>query len=97
MAAAIYNVPTDIAALSNYNLGDAKTLFDVESSHTSQSIGVLDWTYVASGLAGTAGQAWTSGGYDYVQLDSNGGGVECGVDAQNPGDANGDGRVGIND
>ena len=95
MAEAIYNLPTNIAALSNYNLGDMNTLFDVYNSGTSAAVGPLTWSKTSALSGHNAGDTWTSGGYDYVQLDSNGGGVENpGIE---PGDANGDGRVDIND
>jgi hypothetical protein len=95
MAEAIYNVPTNIAALSNYNLGTMNTLFGVYSSGTAATVGSLTWTETTTLSGHNAGDAWTSGGYDYVQLDSNGGGVE--TRALEPGDANGDGKVDIND
>jgi hypothetical protein len=48
-------------------------------------------------LTGTSGHAGTLGGGNYfVQLDSSGGGVET-FAPNNPGDANGDGMVNIND
>ena len=98
MAEAIYNVPTNIAMLSNYSLGTMNTLFAVYSSGTSATVGSLTWTKTTTLSGHNAGDAWTSGGYDYVQFDSNGGGVETQpLVVQNPGDANGDGRVDIND
>jgi hypothetical protein len=98
MAEAIYNVPTNIAALSNYSLGAMNTLFGVYSSGTPATVGSLTWTETTSLSGHNAGDAWTSGGYDYVQFDSGGGGVEALVSASlHPGDANGDGRVDLND
>ena len=97
--AAIYNTPA-VSGLNAYNLGTMNQLFTLYGTQNSsgQTIGVLNWTYVASGLSGAAGQAWTSGGNYYIQLDASGGGVEALVSVpQLPGDANGDGKVDIND
>jgi hypothetical protein len=96
-AASIYNTPA-VSGLGTYNLGAMNQLFTVYGNETgTATIGSLNWTY-ASGLGGTAGQAWTSGGNYYVQLDGSGGGVEAIASVvNNPGDANGDKRVDIND
>lgn len=45
----------------------------------------LNWEYVASGLPGTAGSVGQIGGQYYVQLDSNGGGVETFTPTPEPG------------
>ena len=62
-------------------------------------VGGLTWSYVAAGLSGGLGvTGQLADGAYYVQLDSSGGGVETSaIVVQNPGDANGDGQVDVND
>jgi hypothetical protein len=100
---ALYNVPMyngHAGPLSQYGVSALDKLFTIYDSASSTPIGVvtsngtLGWKYVASGLSGTSGDAGQfSDGQYYIQLDSNGGGVETLL----PGDANGDGKVDIND
>jgi hypothetical protein len=93
LVAAIYNL-----GVSNlkYDLGDVSQLFTVYGNQTgTATVNGLNWTY-ATGLSGGLGVLQQSGGNDYVQLDSGGGGVEA-LASLHPGDANGDGRVDIND
>ena len=84
----------------NYDLGEASTLFGVYANQTAGAVvGGLTWNYVASGLIGGLGVTGklADGAY-YVQLDASGGGVETTpTTVHNPGDANGDGKVDIND
>ncbi len=69
-----------VAGLGTYNLGKMNNLFQVYAGTlalwTDPASGGLTWTPV-SGLSSTVGQAWSAGGYDYVQLDASGGGVEA--------------------
>ena len=99
--AALYNTPmSGIAALSQYGVKAMDQLFTLYDQHVTTpagvttSNGILGWKYASSGLtagSGVAGQL--SNGQYFVQLDGNGGGVESLL----PGDANGDGKVDIND
>jgi hypothetical protein len=98
---ALYTTPTSgIAALSQYGVKAMNQLFTLYDGQLTAPAGVttgngtLGWKYVASGLPGTSGYAGQiAAGEYYVQLDANGGGVETLL----PGDANGDGKVDIND
>jgi hypothetical protein len=93
LVAAIYNL--GVSKL-NYDLGQMNQLFTVYGNGTgTATINGLNWTYVASGLSGGLGVLQNVNGDYYLQLDNNGGGVESA--ANNPGDANGDGKVDIND
>ena len=76
------------------------TIYDSASATpvgVTTSNGTLGWKYVPGGLPGTSGYAGQIAGTNptqyYIQLDANGGGVETLL----PGDANGDGKVDIND
>ena len=74
-------------------------VFNAGATGSPVTIGSITWEYLASLPAGySAGQAWTSGGDYYVQLNSAGAGVE-GIPTYipGPGDVNGDHRVDIND
>ncbi len=100
---ALYNTPmynNHTGALSQYGVSAMDKLFTIYDSQSATPIGVatsngnLGWMYVASGLTAGSGDAGQLGnGMYFVQLDANGGGVETLL----PGDANGDGRVDIND
>jgi hypothetical protein len=93
-AKAIFNVPS-LAALGGYDLGTMNTLFELNGT-ASVTIGDLKWNCI-TGLTGhAAGDAWTAGGRYFVQLGDDGSGVVA-AQALNPGDANGDGVVDIND
>jgi hypothetical protein len=101
-AESIYNTP-QVAGLTTYNLGDMNELFgvfDAGATGSPVTIGSLTWQYSATLPGGySPGQAWTDGTYYYVEL-ANGTGVEALVPVVvtlHPGDANGDGRVDIND
>jgi hypothetical protein len=99
-AESIYNTP-QVTGLTTYNLGDMQQLFTLfNSASGTVTIGSLNWQYSASLPAGySAGQAWTDGSGDYYVELGNGTGVEAlaPVVPHNPGDANGDGQVDIND
>ena len=74
LVAAIYNL-----GVSNlkFDLGDVSQLFTVYGNQTgTATVNGLNWTY-ATGLSGGLGVLQQSGGNDYVQLDSGGGGVEA--------------------
>jgi hypothetical protein len=102
---ALYNTPMyngHSGALSQYGVSAMDKLFTIYDSQSATPIGVttsngnLGWRYVPDGtLSGTSGYAGYNAatGLYFVQLDANGGGVETLL----PGDANGDGRVDIND
>ena len=94
----MYNNHT--GALSQYGVSAMDKLFTIYDSTSATPIGIttsngnLGWKYVANGLTAGSGDAGQlSNGLYFVQLDANGGGVETLL----PGDANGDGRVDIND
>ncbi len=100
---ALYNTPMyngHSGPLSQYGVSAMDKLFTIYDSAGATPIGVttangtLGWEYVASGLSVGSGYAGRLANGRYViQLDANGGGVETLL----PGDANGDGRVDIND
>ena len=95
---AMYNtemVP-GLQATDLYGQGTMAKLFSFYSAETgSVKVGNLTWKY-ATGLSGGAGNAWQSNGVYYVQLGSDGTGLDT-ASAPIPGDANGDGRVDVND
>jgi hypothetical protein len=81
---AMYNAPTcGIPAVQQYGVSAMDKLFTLYDgklgSTTTVTTGnsTLTWEYVASGLTGGSGVVGTlAGGQYYMQLDSNGGGVE---------------------
>ncbi len=68
-AMAIYNAVENLDVA--YNLSDMKKLFDVYDTQGSDTIGGLNWEYVAT-TPGVHedGDAWQEGGYYYVKLGS---------------------------
>ena len=87
-------------ALSQYGVSAMDKLFTLYDTQAAAPAGVttsngtLGWKYVSGGLTGGSGVAGQlSDGQYFVQLDSNGGGVESLL----PGDAIGDGKVDVND
>jgi len=77
--AALYNTPllTGLKETGLYNQTNMEKLFNLYSdpAHTPVTIGNLTWHYV-TGLTGrNPGEAWSQGGYYYVQLDAGGNGV----------------------
>jgi len=69
----IRSIDTTPTLLSGYNTGDMNqlfTLFDSANPVTSLALNGKTW-YYTSGLTGHAdGDAWNSGGFDYIQLAS---------------------------
>ena len=95
---AMYNtemVP-GLQATDLYGQGTMAKLFSLYGAQTgSVKVGNLTWQ-CATGLSGGAGSAWQSNGVYYIQLGNDGTGLETAA-APIPGDANGDGRVDVND
>jgi hypothetical protein len=93
---AAYNAPEFGGALADYGAGDMSLLFGLYNAGSgSATVGSLTWKY-ATGLSGSAGSVWQTNGVYYMQLGDDGTGLETAA-ALKPGDANGDGRVDIND
>ena len=87
-------------ALSQYGVSAMDKLFTLYDAQATAPAGVttvngtLGWKYVSGGLSASSGVAGQlSDGQYFVQLDQSGGGVESLL----PGDANGDGKVDVND
>jgi C1A family cysteine protease len=97
MAKAIYNVPTNIAALGNYSLGALNTLFGVYETGTPAAVGSLTWSKTTSLSGHQAGDAWQQGSAYCVQFGDDGSGVTAAPVVHFPGDANLDGKVDIAD
>ncbi len=100
---ALYNTPmfnNHSGALSQYGVSAMDKLFTLYDAQATAPAGVttvngtLGWKYVSGGLSASSGVAGQlSDGQYFVQLDQSGGGVESLL----PGDANGDGKVDVND
>jgi hypothetical protein len=82
-AKALYNTPVlfGLGVNNQYGAGTMNSLFTLYgqgASGTPVPVGSLTWQYMAPGTTGhNAGDAWTVGGNYYVQLGTDGSGVEA--------------------